>query len=55
MKTWVSFRIERTKIGIINYNKKDNGWQNASRCLTLIYCMFESVFVILFCEHKDCQ
>lgn len=22
MKTWVSFRIERTKIGIINYNKK---------------------------------
>ena len=35
--------------------QKDNGWQNASRCLTLIYCMFESVFVILFCEHKDCQ
>ena len=54
MKTWVSFRIERTKIGIINYNKKTTAG-NASRCLTLIYCMFESVFVILFCEHKDCQ
>ncbi len=55
MKTWVSFRIERTKIGIINYNKKTTAGKTPAVVFTLIYCMFESVFVILFCEHKDCQ
>jgi len=37
MKTWVSFRIERTKIGIINYNKKTTAKRQPLSYINLLH------------------